>query len=33
MITLSTFSFQENQNLGPQNEDDAEVHVDNTADI
>ena len=25
--------FLENQNLGPQNEDDAEVHVDNTADI
>ena len=25
--------FSENKNLGPQNEDDAEVHVDNTADI
>ena len=25
--------FSENQNLGPQNEDDAEVHADNTDDI
>ena len=31
MITLMLFSFSENQNLGPQNEDDA--YVDNTADI
>ena len=30
---FKTLLFSENQNLGPQNEDDAEEHLDNTADI